>query len=240
MRFAVLGLFGLLGLAACGPAPSEQKAPAAHSQASASPPAAPTPSASAGSCSAEIGEAAAQRLAEQCRAVSPATRPPCNVANSCAMIRAEIERSCALFAGSDPLPAELCPRSAPREAAAKHETPIALVHDYYAAIAARDYGRAYRLWADEGRASGKSLAAFAGGFAETATVEVEPGAPSEPEGAAGSTYVTVPVTVRATTRDGGRQRFEGEYVLRRVNGVPGATESQLDWRIHSASLASVR
>lgn len=58
---------------------------------------APHPAASR-ACRDEIGEAAAARLVERCRAVSPATRPPCNVANPCAMVRGEIERACALFA----------------------------------------------------------------------------------------------------------------------------------------------
>ncbi len=58
-----------------------------------------------GSCSAEIGRAAADRLVERCVAVSPATRPPCNVQNSCAMIRDEIERGCGFF-DEDEKPAE--------------------------------------------------------------------------------------------------------------------------------------
>jgi hypothetical protein len=154
------------------------------------------------------------------------------------MIRDEIARSCKLFADTDPLPTELCPASA-TDAAPMHATPVALVRDYYAAISARDYARAYRLWRDEGKASGKSLAAFARGFGDTAETKVEFGTPSAPEGAAGSIYVTVPVTVRATTSDGTRQRFKGQYVLRRANGVPGASGGNRDWRIHSASLQPV-
>src|SRR4051812_43875923 len=74
--------------------------------------------------------------------------------------------------------------TAPRAArAAQDETPVAVVRDYYASIAAHDFGRAYGLWGDRGRASGKSLADFTSGFAQTASVEVEPGAPSAPEGA---------------------------------------------------------
>lgn len=251
MRLSTFGLIGLLGLTACGPSPSadaKRAAPAAVSAPSAakvagavSPEAASrAPVAETASCSAEIGARAAERLVQQCREVSPATHPPCNAANSCAMIRGEIERACALFAGSNRLPADVCPPSSGAGAVARHETPVALVSDYYAAIAAHDYARAYRLWGDEGKASGKSLAAFARGFAETATVEVETGKPQDPEGAAGSTYVTIPVTVRATTTRGERQQFSGDYVLRRVNGVPGATASQLDWRIASASLKPSR
>jgi hypothetical protein len=45
-------------------------------------------------CAGEIGLPAARRLVEQCTDVSPATRPPCNTANNCALIREEIVRGC--------------------------------------------------------------------------------------------------------------------------------------------------
>ncbi len=48
-------------------------------------------------CAGEIGLPAARRLAAQCTDVSPATRPPCNTDNSCAMIREEIERGCGML-----------------------------------------------------------------------------------------------------------------------------------------------
>lgn len=48
-------------------------------------------------CRQSIGEAASARLVERCIAVSPATRPPCNAANPCDLIRSEIDRSCAMF-----------------------------------------------------------------------------------------------------------------------------------------------
>ena len=59
------------------------------------------------------------------------------------------------------------------------------------------------------------------------------------EGAAGSIYQTVPVTVEATTDTGARQRFAGNYVVRRVNGVDGATAAQLRWHLGSATLRAV-
>ena len=49
------------------------------------------------SCAQEIGRQPAQALATRCRALSPATHPPCNAANSCAIIEDEIARSCALL-----------------------------------------------------------------------------------------------------------------------------------------------
>lgn len=53
-------------------------------------------------CSAQIGEPAAAKLVQRCIAVSPATRPPCNAANPCALIQGEIDRACTLFADDPP------------------------------------------------------------------------------------------------------------------------------------------
>ena len=46
------------------------------------------------SCTEARGAEQAQRLVAQCTQVSPATHPPCNAANSCAAIEAEIRRGC--------------------------------------------------------------------------------------------------------------------------------------------------
>jgi hypothetical protein len=54
------------------------------------------------SCQAELGDARSAQLVNQCILVSPATRPPCNAANSCQMIEGEILRSCALLEGKAP------------------------------------------------------------------------------------------------------------------------------------------
>jgi hypothetical protein len=58
------------------------------------------------SCLNDIGEAAAQRLVDRCIAVSPATHPPCNVANACELIESEIERSCEMYTPGEAKPAE--------------------------------------------------------------------------------------------------------------------------------------
>ena len=124
-----------------------------------------------------------------------------------------------------------------------HATPaaaVAVVRAYYRALAERDYRAAYSLWSDGGRASGKSYADFAAGFAHTRTTQVTPGVPTDPEGAAGSSYISIPVTVEAVRDDGTTQHFAGAYVLRRVNDVPGATPEELRWHIQSASLHRTR
>lgn len=202
-------------------APSGPDAPAA-----AAPPGAPL------SCAAEIGAAAAAGRVATCREVSPATHPPCNAANSCAQIDDEIARSCALFDGKGPPMAGCEPAPDSTQAAA------AVVRRYYSAINARDYETAWRQWGENGR-PGQTFAAFRAGFARTRSTQVTLGPPGPGDAGAGSLYQPVPVTVEATLDDGARQRFQGTYILRRVNGVDGASAEQLRWHIGSAQLREV-
>jgi len=116
----------------------------------------------------------------------------------------------------------------------------AVVERYYAAIERGDFRTAYAQWGNGGRASGKSYAAFARGFAATAHSRVTVGNPGLPDGAAGSLYVEVPVDIHATLKTGRRQHFRGTYVIRRVNDVPGASPAQRRWHIDSARLRAVR
>ncbi len=135
-------------------------------------------------------------------------------------------------------PAQAQPQSqAPGEPTAAEAA--AVVQAYYAAIAARQYPRAYALWSGGGQASGQSAQQFAGGFADTASVSVEVGAPGRVDAAAGSRYVEIPVSVVATRRDGSVHRYAGAYTLRRAV-VDGATDEQRAWRIASADLREVQ
>lgn len=182
------------------------------------------------SCAAEIGQKAADKLVKRCIAVSPATHPPCNAANSCALVKDEIARSCALFNdGSTPLPAECTVPPGSARAA------VDVVKRYYAAISAGDYGTAYQQWGDDGR-PGQSFTDFQRGFAHTRSTSVTFGEPGLPEGAAGSIYITVPVTIEAILDDGSRQHFKGSYVLRRINGQGQPNVYNLDWHLASARL----
>lgn len=200
------------------------------SAAAAAPVAAATPRRSQPrSCAAEIGAAAAARRVAICRNVSPATHPPCNAVNSCALIDDEIARSCALFDGKGAPIAGCTPP--PKSAAAA----AGVVRRYYAAIDAGDYGTAWQQWGDDGR-PGQTYAAFARGFAHTRTTRVTIGALPPGDAGAGSLYQPVPVTVDATLDDGRHQRFRGRYVVRRVNDVDGASPGQLRWHIDSAQL----
>ena len=64
-------------------------------------------------CAVELGQTASARLVERCIAVSPATHPPCNAANPCALIRDEIDRSCAMFGEGEARPSECTEADAP-------------------------------------------------------------------------------------------------------------------------------
>lgn len=48
-------------------------------------------------CRETAGAEKSRALVEQCLEVSPATHPPCNVANACSLIVDEITRGCAMF-----------------------------------------------------------------------------------------------------------------------------------------------
>lgn len=90
----------------------------------------------------------------------------------------------------------------------------ALIGSLYNAIARQEYARAWDYFADPKPAEG--YAAFAAGYAETASVEVKLGT-AEPDGAAGSVYFPTPVALRAVDAAGKAQVFAGCYVVVQVN-----------------------
>lgn len=132
------------------------------------------------------------------------------------------------YAASDSMAGEPGPQEA-----------VAVIRDYYAAINAASFGRAYALWSDGGGASGQTPQQFADGFADTAGVSVQIGAPGRVDAATGSRYIEIPVAVDAKQRDGGLRQFVGAYTLRRVV-ADGASAEQQQWRITSADIREVR
>lgn len=116
---------------------------------------------------------------------------------------------------------------------------VQVIRDYYSATARRDYKQAYLTWNGDGAASQQSFKQFKQGFANTKSTTVKVGEPGEIEGAAGSSYIEIPVTVTATTKNGTRQQFRGSYVLRRVNDVPGSTPKQRRWHLYRAKITQV-
>lgn len=114
------------------------------------------------------------------------------------------------------------------------ESAVELIQNHYRKINEKHFEEAFKDWEGEGKASGKSLAAFINGYVQTPQVEVTPGTPGPIEGAAGSRYITVPVHVTAYKAGGFKTEFAGQYVLR-YSVVEGA-KPRWQWRIYSQKL----
>lgn len=114
----------------------------------------------------------------------------------------------------------------------------ARLQNYAALLEQGKYDEAFAFWGDGGKASGMSKAAFAANFAKYSEVHALIGGPQDPEGAAGSTYVTVPMQLYGRLKAGGTFNMVGPVTMRRVNDVPGATPAQLQWHITDAKLKS--
>lgn len=67
-------------------------------------------------------------------------------------------------------------------------------------------------------------------FAAYKHLNVSAGRPGDQEGAAGSIYLSVPLTVSGEV-NGKQVRRSATAVLRRVNDVPGSTEAQRHWHL---------
>lgn len=109
-------------------------------------------------------------------------------------------------------------------------TPQAAVRSYYDAINRRDFATAWRMWDDEGEASGKSLVDFSTGFQGTRDIRLEIGEVVTDD----SRSVAVPVVVTAEMKAEGTRVFAGTYTLQRFEG-----DQTNEWRIVSADLTLV-
>jgi hypothetical protein len=140
---------------------------------------------------------------------------------------------------SDPILVSEAPAQSIASTTPIQQAAVKAIRDYYDAISNRDYRQAYSAWDRNGAASQQSFEQFKQGFINTSSVTVEVGAPGRLDGAAGSSYIEVPVMVSATTTTGTSQQFRGSYILRRVNGISGSAPDQCGWHLYSANLAQV-
>jgi hypothetical protein len=101
-----------------------------------------------------------------------------------------------------------------------------VVQHYGALIEKHETSKAQVLWGDSDRASD-----FAVQLRRYPEVHLEIGAPGDMEGAAGSSYVGVPVTFYGKDENRSIFRRPAEVILRRVNDVAGSTAAQRRWRI---------
>ncbi|KLE34778.1 hypothetical protein [Aurantiacibacter luteus] len=102
------------------------------------------------------------------------------------------------------------------------------------AIELQEWDQAWAMMSEADRRRW-SKAQFAALFSDLSDVTVAvPGGTME--GAAGSSYYTVPTEITGADPDGRPVAYTGEIVLRRVNDVPGATADQLRWHIERVTL----
>jgi hypothetical protein len=142
------------------------------------------------------------------------------------------------IAPGSPFPS-VSPTQPSTSASSLQQEAVQVIRDYYSAIAHRDYEQAYLAWEGEGAASQQSFEQFRQGFINTESTAVEVGEPGRVDGAAGSSYIEIPVSITATTTNGTQQQFRGSYVLRRVNDVTGSTLEQRRWHLYSAKITPV-
>lgn len=108
-----------------------------------------------------------------------------------------------------------------------------VVQHYGALIEQKRWAEANALWGDSAAAK-----MFAAQLVQYSEAHLEIGNPGEPEGAAGSMFVTVPVIFYGDTKDGQPFRRSADVILRRVNDVPGSTEEQRHWHIQRIDWAA--
>jgi hypothetical protein len=111
-----------------------------------------------------------------------------------------------------------------------------VVQRYGGLLEQRKFDEARQLWGNRGQSSGLSEAQFAAAYAKYATIHSEVGRPTAMEGAAGSSYITVPFRLYGTLKSGGTFNLVGPLTLRRVNDVPGSTAAQRHWHIEKSDL----
>jgi hypothetical protein len=108
-----------------------------------------------------------------------------------------------------------------------------IVQSYGALIEQKRWSEANALWGDKA-----SAARFQSDLAIYPDLHLEIGNLGQPEGAAGSIYVTMPVIFYGDAKDGQPFRRSAEVILRRVNDVPGSTEAQRRWHIERIDWAT--
>ena len=102
------------------------------------------------------------------------------------------------------------------------------LQSYAAFLEQGRFADARRLWSDRGSADAMPDAALG----KYSAIHAEIGAPGEMEGAAGSSYVEIPVRLYGERKSGAQFSSVGTATLRRVNDVPGSTTEQRQWRIY--------
>jgi hypothetical protein len=118
------------------------------------------------------------------------------------------------------------PQLAPTVDPKSSEAAVELVHGFVDLLNRGRFDEAYMLLGPTAPARPD----FDRQFSRYSDLDVMVGSPGGQEGAAGSIYLSMPLTVSGVL-DGKRTTRSATAVLRRVNDVPGSTEAQRHWHI---------
>ncbi len=114
--------------------------------------------------------------------------------------------------------------------------PEQLVARYGDLLHQRDFKSAYALW--DPNSTTLSESQFANQFDHYKTIKAAVGKVGPTEGAAGSLYSTIQLTLSGNKNDGKPYVMTGPVTLRRVNDVPGSTAEQRQWHIVKMELTA--
>lgn len=120
-------------------------------------------------------------------------------------------------------------------------TPVQLLKSYYNAINRKEYVRAYYYWGLKGNsASSQPLTypQFEAGYANTKAAQLTTGKVIS-EGAAGSFYFRVPITLAALHADGSKHTYVGCYTIRQPNPKNFGAPPFIPMHIYSAKIREV-
>lgn len=110
-----------------------------------------------------------------------------------------------------------------------------VVEQFANLIVQRRFEEAYQLWDPQAGISAEQLARR---FERFETMQAALRDESGPQGAAGSVYNEVQLTISGTRKDGSNYTVTGPVTLKRANDVPGSTAEQRRWRIVKMVLTS--
>jgi len=143
-------------------------------------------------------------------------------------------------AGTTLLPQQILAQT-PNQYLDDRSDPVQVLKSYYNALNLKQYVRAYYYWMQTGTNATSGPPAypqFEAGYADTAAVQLTTGKVSS-DGAAGSIYYQVPVTLRATLTNHSKHTFVGCYIIRQVNPSVFGAPPFIPMGIYSAQIQEV-
>jgi hypothetical protein len=114
-------------------------------------------------------------------------------------------------------------------------SPSDFIARYAALLQAHNFGEAYKLLDPSMGVTEQQFEKRLSGYK---TIKADVGNVGPVEGAAGSLYDTVQLTLTGEKTDGTPYKVTGPVILRRVNDVPGSTPEQRQWHIYKMDLSS--